>query len=237
MGNYKRILLKLSGEALSGDTGFGINDTMLAMISDQVKVLQENEYEVSIVIGGGNFWRGRSSENMDRSTADYMGMLATVINGLALQNAIENRGIPTRVMTAVEMNKVAEPYIKRKAVSHLEKNRVVIFSGGTGNPFFTTDTTAALRAAEINADVILFAKNIDAVYDKDPKTNKDAKKFDKITYREVIERELQVMDLTAATLLNDNDIPVIVFSMKGENNILKALDGEKIGTIIRRDFK
>ncbi|MCK5763084.1 MAG: UMP kinase [Clostridiales bacterium] len=231
-----RIILKLSGEAIAKEHGMGINFTTLDEIAIEIKNAYDLGYEIAIVIGGGNFWRGRSSQDMDRSTADYMGMLATVINSLALQSTIENIGIPTRVMSAIEMNKVAEPYIRRKAVRHLEKKRVVIFSAGTGNPFFSTDTTAALRAAEIDASKILFAKNIDAVYDKDPKVFKDAKKFDKLTYKEVIDKELQVIDLTAATLLNDNDIPIHIFGLDEPHNIIRILNGEKIGTEIRRNF-
>jgi uridylate kinase len=231
---FKRIILKLSGEALSGDKGFGIDDSVLSEVAKQVKSLIDSKVEVAIVIGGGNFWRGRTSENMDRSTADYMGMLATVINSLAFQSAIENLGISTRVMTAIEMDRVAEPYIRRKAVAHLSKGRVVIFAAGTGNPFFSTDTTAALRAAEINADAILFAKNIDAVYDKDPNIYKDAIKYDNMTYKEILDKELKVMDLTAAAMLNDNNIPIIVFGMKDPQNIIRVINGEKIGTSIRR---
>lgn len=235
--NYKRVLLKLSGEALAPASGSGIDDQVLLDIATQIKEIYDRGYEIAIVVGGGNFWRGRSSKSMDRSTADYMGMLATVINGLALQDAIENFGIPTRVMSAIEMNKVAEPYIRRRAMSHLEKKRIVIFSGGTGNPFFSTDTTAALRAAEIEADLILFAKTIDGVYDKDPKVFDNAKKFDKMTYKNVLDQELQVMDQTAAALLKENDIPCLVFSMKGEKNLLKALENTSIGTMIRKDIK
>ncbi len=232
----KRILLKLSGEALSGGKGLGIDDNMLDKMAKQIAQLYEKEYEIAIVVGGGNFWRGRSTENMDRSTSDYMGMLATVINGLALQNAIENHDIPTRLQTAIEMDRVAEPYIRRKAVTHLEKKRIVIFSGGTGNPFFSTDTTAALRAAEIDAEIILFAKTIDGVYDKDPKDFKNAKKFDKMTYKQLLERELMVMDQTAVALLKENNIPSLVFSMVEENAIVKAIEDDTVGTIIRRDF-
>lgn len=233
---YKRILLKLSGEALAPASGTGIDDDILNYIAGQIVAIYEKGYEVAIVVGGGNFWRGRSSKTMDRSTADYMGMLATVINGLALQDAIENYNIPTRCMSAIEMNKVAEPYIRRRAVAHLEKKRIVIFSGGTGNPFFSTDTTAALRAAEIEAELILFAKTIDGVYDKDPNLYENAIKFDKMTYKDVLDQELQVMDQTAAALLKDNDIPCLVFSMKGDNNLIRALENTSIGTIIRREI-
>lgn len=234
---YKRILLKLSGEALAGESGFGINDDILTAIGKQICEIYERGYEIAIVVGGGNFWRGRSSSTMDRSTADYMGMLATVINGLALQDAIEDFGIPTRVMSAVEMNKVAEPYIRRRAVNHLVKKRIVIFSGGTGNPFFSTDTTAALRAAEIDAELILFAKTIDGVYDKDPNVFQNARKFDKMTYKDVLDQELQVMDQTAAALLKENNIPCLVFSMKQEGNIIRALENSAIGTMIRREIE
>lgn len=232
-----RVLLKLSGEALAPATGFGIDDAVVADIASQIVKLHHEGYELAIVVGGGNFWRGRSSANMDRSTADYMGMLATVINGLALQDAIESLGEPTRVMSAIEMPKVAEPYIRRRAVSHLEKKRIVIFSGGTGNPFFSTDTTAALRAAEIDAQLILFAKTIDGVYDKDPKNYENARKFDRMTYKELLDMDLQVMDLTAATLLRENDIPCFVFSMKTEQSLINALKSQSEGTIIRRDHE
>lgn len=232
--DYKRILLKLSGEALAPESGTGIDDKVLFGIADQIRVLFEKGYEIAIVVGGGNFWRGRSSEEMDRSTADYMGMLATVINGLALQDAIEKFDIPTRVMSAVEMPKVAEPYIRRKALSHLEKNRVIIFSGGIGNPFFSTDTTAALRSAEIEAEIVLFAKTIDGVYDKDPAKYPDAKRYSEMTYRDIIVEGLQVMDQTAATLLMENSIPSFVFSMQEENSLVNALENKEKGTIIRR---
>ena len=233
---YKRILLKLSGEALAPSSGTGIDDDILNNIAGQVVEICEQGYGIAIVVGGGNFWRGRSSKTMDRSTADYMGMLATVINGLALQDAIENYAIPTRCMSAIEMNKVAEPYIRRRAVAHLEKKRIVIFSGGTGNPFFSTDTTAALRAAEIEAELILFAKTIDGVYDKDPNLYENAIKFDRMTYKNVLDQELQVMDQTAAALLKDNDIPSLVFSMKGDNSLIRALENDTIGTMIRKEI-
>ncbi|HZK10713.1 MAG TPA: UMP kinase [Clostridia bacterium] len=231
---YKRILLKLSGEALAPASGTGIDDHVLAEIASQIAELYENGYEISIVVGGGNFWRGRSSKEMDRSTADYMGMLATVINGLALQDSIEKLSIPTRVMSAIEMPKVAEPYLRRKAVSHLEKNRIVIFSGGTGNPFFSTDTTAALRAAEIEAEIVLFAKTIDGVYDKDPKFNADAKRYREMDYRDLLIGDLKVMDQTAATLLAENKIPCFVFAMNKQDSLLRALESQEDGTIIRR---
>ena len=229
---YKRVLLKLSGEALSGDKGFGINNEVVNDIANGIKMLREKEVEVAVVVGGGNFWRGRTSEGMDRSTADYIGMLATVMNSMALQDALENIGVQTRVQTAIEMRQIAEPYIKRKAVRHLEKDRVVIFGAGTGNPYFSTDTAAALRAAEMDAEVILLAKNVDAVYDKDPKVHADAKKFDELTYLEVIQKELKVMDTTATSLCMDNNIPIKVFELSTEN-ILRAAMGENIGTIVR----
>jgi len=229
---YKRVLLKLSGEALSGDKGFGINNEVVNDIANGIKKLREIDIEVAVVVGGGNFWRGRTSEGMDRSTADYIGMLATVMNSMALQDALENIGVQTRVQTAIEMRQIAEPYIKRKAVRHLEKDRVVIFGAGTGNPYFSTDTAAALRAAEMDAEVILLAKNVDAVYDKDPKVHADAKKFDELSYLEVIQKELKVMDTTATSLCMDNNIPIKVFELSTEN-ILRAAMGENIGTIVR----
>ena len=208
---YKRVLLKLSGEALAGDKGFGINNDVVNEIAVAIKKIQEIGVEVSVVVGGGNFWRGRTSEGMDRTTADYIGMLATVMHSMALQDALENIDVQTRVQTAIEMRQIAEPYIRRKAVRHLEKDRVVIFGAGTGNPYFSTDTAASLRAAEMEAEVILLAKNVDAVYDKDPKVHADAVKFDELTYLEVLQRELKVMDSTATSLCMDNKIPIHVF--------------------------
>ena len=210
---YKRVLLKLSGEALSGDKGFGINNNIVDEIAVAIKKMQEIGVQVSVVVGGGNFWRGRTSDGMDRTTADYIGMLATVMNSMALQDALENIDVPTRVQTAIEMRQIAEPYIRRKAVRHLEKDRVVIFGAGTGNPYFSTDTAAALRAAEMESEVILLAKNVDAVYDKDPKVHSDAVKFDELTYLEVLQRELKVMDSTATSLCMDNKIPIHVFEL------------------------
>ncbi|MBR6500496.1 MAG: UMP kinase, partial [Firmicutes bacterium] len=204
----------------------------LNQVAAQVKGLREIGVEVAVVVGGGNFWRGRTSKAMDRATADYMGMLATVINSLALQSAFENMGIPTRVQTAIEMREVAEPYIRRRAMHHLEKGYVVIFGAGTGNPFFSTDTTAALRAAEIEADVILLAKKVDAVYDSDPNINPDAKKFSKLTHMDLLEMGLGVMDSTAASLCMDNHIPIHVFGLDEPENVIKAAYGEEIGTII-----
>lgn len=228
---YKRVLLKISGEALSGGTGFGINNDVVSEISLGIKKLNDVGVEVAVVVGGGNFWRGRTSQGMDRTTADYIGMLATVMNAMALQDSLENIGVPTRVQTGIEMNKVAEPYIRRRAVRHLEKGRVVIFGAGTGNPYFSTDTAAALRAAEMEADVILLAKNVDAVYDKDPKEHPDAKKFTKLSYMEVINRELKVMDSTATSLCMDNKITIKVFELNTEN-IIKVVYGEDIGTTV-----
>ena len=229
---YNRVLLKLSGEALAGDKGFGINNDVVNEIAVAIKKIQEIGVEVSVVVGGGNFWRGRTSEGMDRTTADYIGMLATVMNSMALQDARENIDVQTRVQTAIEMRQIAEPYIRRKAVRHLEKDRVVIFGAGTGNPYFSTDTAASLRAAEMEAEVILLAKNVDAVYDKDPKVHADAVKFDELTYLEVLQRELKVMDSTATSLCMDNKIPIHVFELSTDN-IIKAVMGEKIGTIVK----
>ncbi|NLX69389.1 MAG: UMP kinase [Clostridiales bacterium] len=229
---YKRVLLKLSGEALAGKRGYGIDRDVLDLIADQVIEIQSMGVEVAIVVGGGNIWRGRSGVGMDRTTADHMGMLATVINALALQDALENKNMQTRVQTAIEMRQIAEPYIRRRAIRHLEKGRVVIFACGTGNPYFSTDTTAALRAAEIEAEVILLAKNIDGVYDDDPKKNPAAKKIEKINYLDVLNRGLGVMDTTAISLCMDNKIPIIVFGLENHQNIKTAILGKKVGTII-----
>ncbi len=230
---YKRIILKLSGEALADVNGFGISNETMNEVADEIIDLVNDGIQVGVIVGGGNFWRGRTGVWMDRTTADHMGMLATVINSLALQDALENKGMPTRVQTAIEMKQIAEPYIRRRAIRHLEKGRVVIFACGTGNPFFSTDTTAALRAAEIEAEAILLAKNIDGVYDCDPKTSENATKFDEISYLEVISRGLKVMDTTAITLCMDNHIPIIVFALNEKGNIKKAAHGEKIGTYIK----
>lgn len=232
---YRRVVLKLSGEALAGDRGFGIDPAVVDAIARQIKEMQDAGMQVAVVVGGGNIWRGLSgsAKGMDRATADYMGMLATVINSLALQDALENCGVDTRVQTAIEMREIAEPYIRRRAIRHLEKGRVVIFAAGTGNPYFSTDTTAALRAAEIEADVILMAKkNADGVYDADPRYNPDAKKFKNLEYIEVLKRGLAVMDSTATTLCMDNHIPIIVFSIDQPGNILQAAKGEEIGTLV-----
>ncbi len=229
---YQRILLKISGEALAGEKKTGLDEEMLQQVAEQVKAIKDMGVQVAVVVGGGNFWRGRTSQSMDRATADYMGMLATVINSLALQDAFERNGIPARVQTAIEMREVAEPYIRRRAISEMNKGSVVIFGAGTGNPFFSTDTTAALRAAEIEADVILLAKKVDAVYDSDPETNPDAKKYDELTHQEVLEKDLKVMDSTAASICRDNKIMIHVFGLSEPENVIKAVCGEKIGTFI-----
>lgn len=230
---YKRVLLKLSGEALAGDKKTGVYADVLGKICDQIKTLAELGVEVAIVVGGGNFWRGRYGHQMERTTSDYMGMLATTMNALALQDALEARGIYTRVQTAIEMRQIAEPYIKRKAVKHLEKGRVVIFACGTGNPYFTTDTGAALRAAEIDADVILLAKTIDGVYSADPKIDPSAVKYDEISYIDILNQDLKVMDSTATALCRDNQIPLMVFGIDQPENMVKIVKGEKIGTIVK----
>ena len=237
--NFKRIVLKLSGEALAGDQGFGINPVVVEGIAKEIADLAKStDLQIAIVVGGGNIWRGLagSAKGMDRASADYMGMIATVMNSLALQDALENAGAATRVQTAIAMQEVAEPYIRRRAIRHLEKGRIVIFAAGTGNPYFSTDTTAALRADEIEADAILMAKKFaDGVNDSDPRTNPNAKKFDELTYMDVISRELKVMDSTSTTLCKDNNIPIVVFSMDIPGNITRAAKGEIIGTIVRGD--
>ncbi|WP_096189095.1 UMP kinase [Evansella halocellulosilytica] len=233
---YNRIVLKLSGEALAGDQGYGIDPSVIQSIAKQIGEIIELDVEVAIIVGGGNIWRGMagSAKGMDRATADYMGMLATVMNSLALQDSLENIGVQTRVQTSIEMRQVAEPYIRRRAIRHLEKKRVVIFAAGTGNPYFSTDTTAALRAAEIEADVILMAKNkVDGVYSADPSVDTNAKKYETLTYLDLLKDGLAVMDSTASSLCMDNDIPLIVFSITEEGNIKRAVEGEDIGTIIR----
>ncbi|WP_097025506.1 UMP kinase [Clostridium peptidivorans] len=232
---YKRIMLKLSGEALAGEKGYGIDFEVAQRIAQEIKYLVDMGIEVGAVVGGGNIWRGRNGNGMDRTTADYMGMMATCINALALQDSLEQMGVNTRVQTAIEMKEIAEPFIRRRAMRHLEKGRVVIFAAGTGNPYFSTDTTAALRAAEIEADVILLAKKVDGVYDKDPHKYSDAVKFDKLTYIDVLEKGLQVMDSTATSLCMDNNIPILVFGLESPDNIKKAIMGEKIGTIIFKE--
>lgn len=232
---YKRVMLKLSGEALAADKGYGIDFDVTNKIAQEIKALVDMGVEVGAVVGAGNIWRGRSGEGMDRTTADYMGMLATCINALALQDSLENIGVNTRVQTAIEMREVAEPFIRRRAMRHLEKSRVVIFGAGTGNPYFSTDTAAALRAAEIEADVILLAKKVDGVYDKDPHQYSDAIKFNKLSYIEVLEKGLQVMDSTATSLCMDNDIPILVFGLDNPDNIRKAILGEEIGTLVCKE--
>ncbi len=233
MPKYKRIILKVSGEALAGPQKTGLDDETIGKITDQIKIAVDMGVQVAIVCGGGNFWRGRSGENMDRTRADQMGMLATTINALALQDSLEQRGVDTRVQTAIEMRQFAELYIRNRAVRHLEKGRVVIFACGSGNPFFSTDTAAALRAAEIDADAILLAKNVDGVYDSDPNINKDAVKYDELTYLEVISRGLRVMDSTASSLCMDNNIPLLVFGLDDPKNIIRVINGEKIGTVVK----
>ena len=230
---YKRVLLKLSGEAIGGETKKGVDAETLGKICDQVKKIVELGVQVSIVVGGGNFWRGRYGHQMERTTSDYMGMLATAMNGLALQDSLEARGLSTRLQTAIEMRQIAEPYIKRKALKHLENGRVVIFACGTGNPYFTTDTAAALRAAETEGEVILLAKTIDGVYSADPKEDKTAEKYDEITYLDILNKDLKVMDSTATSLCRDNQIPLIVFGIDEPENIVKIVKGEKIGTYIK----
>lgn len=229
---YKRVILKLSGEALSGNKGFGIDENVVENIVAQIKKVCDIGVELGVIIGGGNFWRGRQALNMERSAADHMGMLATIMNSVALQDALETHGIPTRVQTALTISRIAEPYILRKALRHFEKGRVVIFACGTGNPFFSTDTGAALRAAEINADVLLCAKNIDGVYDSDPRKNPKAKKLDEIAYIDVIKSGLQAMDTTAISLCMENNIPIVVFALNEKDSIVKVINGEKIGTYI-----
>lgn len=233
---YQRVVLKLSGEALAGEDGFGINPPTIQKIAEELKKVYELNVELAIIVGGGNIWRGQvgAQVGMERAQADYMGMLATVMNALALQDTLENVGVPTRVQTSIEMRQVAEPYIRRRAERHLEKGRVVIFAGGTGNPYFSTDTTAALRAAEIKADVILMAKNnVDGVYSADPKENETAVKFEELTHLEVISKGLEVMDSTASSLSMDNDIPVVVFNLNKAGNIERAVMGENIGTTVK----
>ena len=233
---YKRIILKLSGEALAGEQGFGINQDTVNSIAKQIREVQDAGVQVAIVVGGGNIWRGvaGSAKGMDRATADYMGMLATVINSLSLQDALEKLEVVTRVLSAIELRQIAEPYIRRRAIRHLEKGRVVIFAGGTGSPYFSTDTTAALRAAEIEAEVILMAKLVDGVYDSDPVKNPEAKLYRDLRYIDVLNQGLGVMDSTATSLCMDNEIPIIVFNLNGDGNILKVVLGEDLGTYVGR---
>ena len=229
---YKRVLLKLSGEVLAGSDKNGINVEVVGSICDKIKELTLLGVEVAIVVGGGNFWRGRNGHQMERATADYMGMLATIMNGLALEDALENRGVEARLQTSIEMREIAEPFIHKKAEKHLNRKRVVIFSGGTGHPYFTTDTAAALRATEINADILLLGKSIDGVYSADPKIDSSATKYDKITYLEVLKQDLKVMDSTATAMCRDNNMPLLVFGIDDPENIVRAIKGEKIGTIV-----
>ena len=229
---YKRILLKLSGEALSNEGGFGLNFKKIKEVCEQIKILTEMNIQVAIVVGGGNFWRGRSGDNMDRTRADHMGMLATTINALAILDTLESVGVQARVQTGIEMKQIAEPYIRNKAIRHLEKGRVVVFGCGTGNPFFSTDTAASLRAAEIEADVILLAKNVDGVYDSDPNLNPDAKKFDEISIEEIVDKKLGVIDLAAAVLCMENKVPMLLFGLNEENSIINTVTGKFTGTKI-----
>jgi len=232
---YKRILLKLGGESLCGSENFGIDDTILSRLAEEIKEVQGLGVQIAIVIGGGNIFRGgpATEKGMDRTTADYMGMLATVINALALQDALERTGVYTRVLTAIEMHEIAEPYIRRRAIRHLEKGRIVIFAAGTGNPYFTTDTAASLRALEIQADVILKATKVDGVYDKDPMTHADAKRFGELTYLEVLEKGLKVMDTTAISMCMDNKLPIIVFDLFKEGNLKQVVQGAPLGTLVK----
>lgn len=234
---YKRVLLKVSGEALAGENHFGLDEETIAEICKNIKKVVDMGVEVSIVVGGGNFWRGRSGENMDRTRADHMGMLATTINALALCSAMENEGVETRVQTAIEMRSIAEPYIRSKAIRHLEKGRAVIFGCGTGNPFMSTDTAAALRAVETEADIILLAKKVDAVYDSDPNLNPNAKRFESLSFNDILGKELGVMDSTAASMCRDNNMPILVFGLDDPNNIVRAVKGERIGTLVTVDGK
>ena len=229
---YKRVLLKISGEALAGTNGFGLDEHTIAHISENIKKIVDMGVQVSIVVGGGNIWRGRSSENMDRTRADHMGMLATAINALGVADALEQLGCVVRVQTAISMRQVAEPYIRNEAMCHLQSGKVVIFGCGTGNPFFSTDTAAALRANEIEADIMMKATMVDGVYDSDPKTNPNAKKYDVVSFHEVLNKDLAVMDSTAASLCKDNKLPVLVFSLEDPENIYRAVCGENIGTVV-----
>ncbi len=232
---YKRILLKLSGEALAGEQRFGLNEGVIAQVVDQLVKVHEMGVEIALVIGGGNFWRGRQGTKMDRTTADQMGMLATVMNSLALMDAIEQKGIPTRVQTALNMISVAEPYVLRKALHHFECGRIVIMACGTGNPYCSTDTAAAQRACEIDADVLLMAKNVDGIYDSDPAKNPAAKKYDHLSFSDIINKGLKAMDATAATMCMENDVPVLAFALNEEDAILRAVCGEQMGTLISNE--
>lgn len=232
---YKRVVLKVSGEALAGDKGFGINPPVIKKMADEIRDVYNQGIQIAIVVGGGNMWRGEAGAEMgmERAQADYIGMLSTIMNGLALQDNLESAGVPTRLQTSIEMRQIAEPYIRRKAVRHLEKGRIVIFAGGTGNPYFSTDTTAVLRAAEIDADAILMAKNgVDGIYSDDPKTNPDAVKYNKLTQMDILNKGLHVMDSTASSLSMDNDIPLVVFNLNKPGNIKKVVEGQNIGTVV-----
>ena len=236
--DYKRVILKLSGEALAGDKGFGFDDDIIINICENIKAISKLGVEVAIVVGGGNFWRGRSGKEIDRASSDTIGMLGTVMNGLRVQGTLEEMGLETRLMTAIDMKEVAEPYIRRRAVRHLEKGRIVIFSAGTGLPYFSTDTTASLRALEINADVILLGKTgTDGIYDKDPNVYHDAVRFDKLTYKEILHKELKIMDTTATSLCMDNDMPLFVFGIDDPSNLVRIFEEEEpIGTIVKESF-
>lgn len=236
--DYKRVILKLSGEALAGDKGFGFDDDIIINICENIKAVAKLGVQIAIVVGGGNFWRGRSGKEIDRASSDTIGMLGTVMNGLRVQGTLEEMGLDTRLMTAIDMKEVAEPYIRRRAVRHLEKGRIVIFSAGTGLPYFSTDTTASLRALEINADMILLGKTgTDGIYDKDPNVYHDAVRFDKLTYKEILHKELKIMDTTATSLCMDNDMPLFVFGIDDPSNLVRIFEEESpIGTIVKESF-
>ncbi|WP_306484046.1 UMP kinase [Anaerococcus sp.] len=238
MQDYKRVILKLSGEALAGDKGFGFDDDIIINICENIKAVSKLGVQIAIVVGGGNFWRGRSGKEIDRASSDTIGMLGTVMNGLRVQGTLEEMGLDTRLMTAIDMKEVAEPYIRRRAVRHLEKGRIVIFSAGTGLPYFSTDTTASLRALEINADMILLGKTgTDGIYDKDPNVYHDAVRFDKLTYKEILHKELKIMDTTATSLCMDNDMPLFVFGIDDPSNLVRIFEEENpIGTIVKESF-
>ena len=238
MQDYKRVVLKLSGEALAGDRGFGFDDDIIINICENIKAVSDLGVEIAIVVGGGNFWRGRSGKEIDRASSDTIGMLGTVMNGLRVQGTLEQMGLETRLMTAIDMKEVAEPYIRRRAIRHLEKGRIVIFSAGTGLPYFSTDTTASLRALEIDADVILLGKTgTDGIYDKDPNVYHDAVKFDKLTYKEILHKELKIMDTTATSLCMDNDMPLFVFGIDDASNLVRIFKEESpVGTVVKESF-
>ena len=229
---YKRVLIKLSGEALAGKAGHGLDEDVIARVVEEIRKIHDMGVEIALVIGAGNFWRGRQGIKMDRSTADHMGMIATVMNSLAMMEALERHGVPTRVQSAITMTSVAEPYILRRALRHFEKGRVVIMAGGTGHPYCSTDTAAALRACEIHADILLMAKNVDGVYDSDPKLNPKAKKYDHMNYLDIVKNGIKAMDYTAATMCMENDIPALAFALDEKDSLIKAVCGEKIGTLI-----